>query len=118
MMSNASPGSPGTLLGMLLAQLRVRLVAESELRSRAEKRLRHLAEHDELADLPNRRALLAHMERRIAAGEPGPVAVLFLVVDRLRPRSGFPGRIAFPSLASAPDQHGAPRATTPGRTRG
>ncbi len=34
MMSNASPGSPGTLLGMLLAQLGVRLVAESELRSR------------------------------------------------------------------------------------
>ena len=26
--------------------------------------------------------------------------------------------IAFPSLVSAPDQHGAPRATTLGRTRG
>ncbi len=79
---------------MLLAQLRVRLVAESELRSRAENRLCHLAEHDELTDLPNRRALLTHMERRITAGEPGPVAVLFLVVDRLRARSGFLGHQA------------------------
>jgi predicted signal transduction protein with EAL and GGDEF domain len=92
--SDARLGGPGTLLAMLLAQLRVRLVAESELRSRAENRLCHLAEHDELTDLPNRRALLAHMERRIAAGEPGPVAVLFLVVDRLRARSGFLGHQA------------------------
>ncbi len=80
---------------MLLAQLRVRLVAESELRSRAEKRLRHLVEHDELTDLPNRRALLAHMERRIAAGETGA-------------RRG-----AVPRCGSAQGQQRVPR--TPGR---
>ena len=115
---------------MLLAQLRVRLVAESELRSRAEKRLRHLVEHDELTDLPNRRALLAHMERRIAAGETGARrgAVSSLWIGS-GPAAGSPEtrpamsssrrwRIAFPSLASAPDQHGATRATTLGRTRG
>ncbi len=70
----------------LLAQLQARLAAEEQLR--------HLAHHDELTDLPNRRALLAHLNSRIAPGQPGPIALLFLDVDRLKAINDFLGHEA------------------------
>ncbi len=73
-------------IAALLAQLQARLAAEDQLR--------HVAHHDELTDVANRRALLRHMERRLAVGEPGPVAILFLDVDRLKAMNDFLGHMA------------------------
>ena len=52
----------------LLAQLQARITAEAKLRN--------LAEHDDLTGLHNRRALMAHLSERLAAGSrSGPGAV-------------------------------------------
>ncbi|SOX55738.1 hypothetical protein MAAFP003_4432 [Mycobacterium ahvazicum] len=69
----------------LFAQLQARLVAE---------KLRYLAEHDDLTGLYNRRALVAHLSERLAAGKPGPVAVLYLDLDRLKPINDYLGHTA------------------------
>lgn len=63
-------------IGTLFAQLQARIVAEEQVR--------YLAEHDDLTDLLNRRALIAHLDERLAEGQPGPVAVLFLDLDRFK----------------------------------
>lgn len=60
----------------LFAQLQARIVAENKLR--------YLAHHDELTGLLNRRALIAHLDARLQSGAPGPVAVLFIDLDRLK----------------------------------
>lgn len=67
----------------LFAQLQARLAAEARLHQRVDK-LRHLAEHDDLTDLNNRRAFTAHLSSRLAKGQPGPVAVFYLDLDRLK----------------------------------
>jgi diguanylate cyclase (GGDEF)-like protein len=63
-------------IASLLAQLQARIVAEN--------RLLYLAEHDDLTDLLNRRALIAHLDERLLLGQPGPVSTLLLDLDRLR----------------------------------
>jgi diguanylate cyclase len=63
-------------IGTLFAQLQARIVAEEQVR--------YLAEHDDLTDLLNRRALIAHLDERLAEGQPGPVAILFLDLDRFK----------------------------------
>jgi diguanylate cyclase len=63
-------------IATLFAQLQARIVAE--------RQVRYLAEHDDLTGLLNRRALIAHLDERLAAGQPGPVAVLFLDLDRFK----------------------------------
>ena len=70
----------------LLAQLQARMTAEAELRK--------LAEHDDLTGLYNRRALLAHLSDRLAAGNPGPVPVLYLDLDRLKSINDYLGHNA------------------------
>jgi diguanylate cyclase len=60
------------------------LFAQFRARITAEERLRHLAEHDDLTGLRNRRALLAHLSDRLAVRQPGPVAVLYIDLDRLK----------------------------------
>jgi diguanylate cyclase len=60
------------------------LFAQAQARIVAEERLRYLAEHDDLTGLLNRRALIAHLDDRLAAGQPGPVALIFLNLDRLK----------------------------------
>ena len=74
------------MIATLFAQLQARIVAEN--------RLKYLAEHDDLTGLYNRRALIAHLERRLAAGQPGPVAALFLDLDRLKAINDFLGHNA------------------------
>lgn len=73
-------------IGALFAQLQARTVAESKLR--------YLAEHDPLTGLHNRRALMRYLEQRLAADEPGPVAVLFLDVDHLKSLNDYLGHSA------------------------
>lgn len=60
------------------------LLAHFQARISAEQRLIHLAEHDDLTGLRNRRALLAHLSDRLAAEQPGPVALLYLDLDGLK----------------------------------
>jgi diguanylate cyclase len=63
-------------IATLFAQVQARIVAE--------ERLHYLAEHDDLTGLLNRRALIAHLDDRLAQGQPGPVALVFLNLDRLK----------------------------------
>jgi diguanylate cyclase len=63
-------------IATLFAQLQARIVAE--------ERVRYLAEHDDLTGLLNRRALIAHLGERLAEGQPGQVAALFLDLDRFK----------------------------------
>ena len=63
-------------IATLFAQVQARLVAEEQLQ--------YLADHDDLTGLLNRRALLAYLDERLADGQPGPVAVLQIDVDRLK----------------------------------
>ena len=65
-----------TTIASLFAQFRARISAE--------ERLRHLAEHDDLTGLRNRRVLLAHLSDRLAVRQPGPVALLYIDLDRLK----------------------------------
>jgi diguanylate cyclase len=62
-------------IATLFAQLQARIVAEEQVH--------YLAEHDDLTGLLNRRALIAHLDDRLAEGQPGPVAILLLDLDRL-----------------------------------
>jgi diguanylate cyclase (GGDEF)-like protein len=60
------------------------LFAQLQARTAAESRLRRLAERDELTGLHNRRALTAEIRRRLRVGQPGPVAALYIDLDRLK----------------------------------
>lgn len=70
------------------------LFAQVQARVQAEEQLRYLAEHDDLTGLCNRRALLAHLDERLAAGEPGPVSALFFDLDRLKAINDYLGHTA------------------------
>jgi diguanylate cyclase (GGDEF)-like protein len=70
------------------------LFAQVQARITAEDQLRYLAEHDDLTGLHNRRALLAHLDARLAAGQPGPVSVLFFDLDRLKAINDYLGHTA------------------------
>jgi diguanylate cyclase (GGDEF)-like protein len=73
-------------IGSLFAQVQARVLAEEQLR--------YLAEHDDLTGLHNRRALLAHLDARLAAGQPGPVSALFFDLDRLKAINDYLGHTA------------------------
>lgn len=60
------------------------LFAQLQARTVAEEQVRHLAEHDDLTGLLNRRTLIGRLDERLGAGMPGPVSILFLDVDRLK----------------------------------
>ena len=60
------------------------LFAQLQARIAAEDKLRYLAEHDDLTGLRNRRALVGHLSDRLTARSPGPVAILYMDLDRLK----------------------------------
>jgi diguanylate cyclase (GGDEF)-like protein len=70
------------------------LFAQVQARVYAEDQLRYLAEHDDLTGLLNRRALLSHLDKRLAADQPGPVCVLYLDLDRLKAVNDYFGHNA------------------------
>ncbi|KAA0091502.1 EAL domain-containing protein [Mycolicibacterium sp. P1-18] len=67
------------------------LFAQVQARVQAEERLRYLADHDDLTGLHNRRALIDHLEARLADGRPGPVTALYLDLDRLKTINDYLG---------------------------
>ncbi len=73
-------------IGSLFAQVQARVAAEDQLR--------YLAEHDDLTGLFNRRALIDHLDARLAPGQPGPVAALFFDLDRLKTINDYLGHTA------------------------
>jgi diguanylate cyclase (GGDEF)-like protein len=73
-------------IATLLAQMQARLIAEDQLR--------HIAHHDELTGLPNRRALLAHLQATLNAAPDREHALLFIDVDRLKATNDFLGHDA------------------------
>jgi diguanylate cyclase (GGDEF)-like protein len=75
-----------TAIASLFAQVQARIGVEAQLR--------YLAEHDDLTRLHNRRALLAHLDARLAAGQPGPVSALFFDLDRLKAINDYLGHTA------------------------
>lgn len=70
------------------------LLAQVQARVDAEEQLRYLAEHDDLTGLLNRRALLSHLDSRLADGQPGPVSALFFDLDRLKAINDYLGHTA------------------------
>jgi diguanylate cyclase (GGDEF)-like protein len=60
------------------------LFAQLQARISAEQKLRYLAEHDDLTGLRNRRALIAHLSDRLRPDQAGPVAILYIDLDRLK----------------------------------
>jgi diguanylate cyclase (GGDEF)-like protein len=70
------------------------MFAGFQFRIATEERLRHLAEHDDLTGLHTRRSVVAHLSARLAAGCPGPVAVLYLDLDRLKSINDYFGHNA------------------------
>lgn len=68
---------------VLLVRRMRRLRQELALRSAAESRALHLATHDALTGLPNRRALIDTLDAGKRAG--APAAVLLLDLDRFKP---------------------------------
>lgn len=73
-------------IGSLFAQLQARVLAEEQLQ--------FFAEHDDLTGVHNRRALLRHLDDRLEAGQSGPVALLFIDVDRLKTINDYLGHTA------------------------
>jgi diguanylate cyclase (GGDEF)-like protein len=81
------------VVAALFAQLQARIAAES--------RLHRLAERDELTGLHNRRALNAELRRRLAAGRSGPIAALYVDVDRLKSINDHLGHTAGDAVIQA-----------------
>ena len=67
-----------------LVEAGIHLCALAMEREESRRRIRRLAFYDELTGLPNRALLLAHGDQAISAGEDGPLAVLFIDVDRFK----------------------------------
>ncbi len=70
------------------------MFAGFQFRIATEEKLRDLAEHDDLTGLHNRRSVVAHLSERLAKGCPGPVAVLYLDLDRLKSINDYFGHNA------------------------
>ncbi|MFD4351518.1 EAL domain-containing protein [Nocardia sp. NPDC058518] len=70
------------------------LFALLDTRVLAEEQLRYMALHDDLTGLLNQHALMGKLVDRLETGRPGPVAMLFLDLDRLKSLNSFLGHSA------------------------
>jgi diguanylate cyclase (GGDEF)-like protein len=67
------------------------LMVQLQARIDAEERLQYLASHDELTSLPNRRALVEELNRRLNADSGQPTGVIFIDLDRFKTLNDFLG---------------------------
>jgi len=74
-----------TAVASMLVQLNARLEAEN--------RLSYMALHDDLTGLPNRRALIEELDRRLSSGR-STTALLFLDLDRFKYMNDYLGHLA------------------------
>ncbi|MGW0172745.1 putative bifunctional diguanylate cyclase/phosphodiesterase [Rhodococcus sp. NPDC003322] len=70
------------------------LLTQVQERVRAEGLLLYWAHNDALTGLANRRSLLEQLDRRMMPGQRGPVAMMFLDLDRLKTLNDFLGHTA------------------------
>jgi diguanylate cyclase (GGDEF)-like protein len=70
------------------------LIVQLQARVDAEERLQFNAYHDSLTGLPNRRALLEHLDSRLDDPATTTTTVLFLDLDRFKSMNGFLGHRA------------------------
>lgn len=75
-----------TVVATMLAQVQARVTLENQLS--------YQASHDDLTALPNQRALVNHLDQRLAPGQPGPVTVLLFNLDRLKAINDYLGHEA------------------------
>lgn len=75
-----------TVVATMLAQVQARISIEDQLS--------YQASHDDLTALPNRRALVSHLDERLTAGRAGPVTVLVFNLDRLKAINDYLGHEA------------------------
>jgi diguanylate cyclase (GGDEF)-like protein len=77
------------------------LMVQVEARVDAEERLQYFAYHDELTGLPNRRAVLEELQRRLEGDGARTTVLLFLDLDRFKVINDFLGRGAGDLLLAA-----------------
>jgi diguanylate cyclase (GGDEF)-like protein len=70
------------------------LLVQLQARVEAEERLEYEAYHDELTGLPNRRALLEELDRRLSRTTGETLGLLYLDVDRFKALNDFLGHSA------------------------
>jgi diguanylate cyclase (GGDEF)-like protein len=70
------------------------LLVQLQARVDAEERLVYEAHHDELTSLPNRRALLEELDRRLSRSTGETLGLLYLDVDRFKVLNDFLGHAA------------------------
>jgi diguanylate cyclase (GGDEF)-like protein len=70
------------------------LIVQLQARVDAEERLQFNAYHDSLTGLPNRRALIEHLDSRLDDPTTTTTTVLFLDLDRFKSMNGFLGHRA------------------------
>jgi diguanylate cyclase (GGDEF)-like protein len=75
-----------TVVATMLAHVQARITIEDQLS--------YQASHDDLTALPNQRALVNHLDQRLAPGQPGPVTVLLFNLDRLKAINDYLGHEA------------------------
>ncbi len=75
-----------TVVATMLAQVQARINIEDQLN--------YQASHDDLTALPNRRALVNHLDERLTTGQTGPVSVLVFNLDRLKAINDYLGHEA------------------------